>query len=331
MTLVAPYADDAEMGMTVGSNSRFRMIAGIGDLSKILKELIRDLDVVYVFKPCLGSGPCGFGIATIKRVPVLLDVDDYVSSGSLIEKLLFKDLLVRALPIMARTIVVASRELQRIYGAIIRTEKVHYIPNSADLNIFDRSKIKSTSRNSPTFVWCGSIDSSGPCELMIRAFDKMRNDSTLIIVGDGIAKPDVVRLVERLGISKSVKFTGRLGRAMVPRILAASDVGLIPLRNTIHDRCKSPVKLFEYMAMELPTISVDYGEAAYVIRKAGCGLTSAANPESFALAMDQIAENLGFWQQTGKIGRRYLVEQQNWELLSKDLEAVLGNTIRARC
>jgi glycosyltransferase involved in cell wall biosynthesis len=109
--------------------------------------------------------------------------------------------------------------------------------------------------------------------------------------------------------------------------MAASDAGMIPLRDTIHDRCKCPVKLFEYMAMELPIIATNFGESAHVVQEVGCGLTSSNSSESLARAMDQIAEDMPFWDKAGKLGRKYLVEHQNWEKLSNDIEEVLGTIV----
>jgi glycosyltransferase involved in cell wall biosynthesis len=137
-------------------------------------------------------------------------------------------------------------------------------------------------------------------------------------------------LSNSLGVQKNVRFVGAVEHSNVPSILAKADVGLLPLRDTMHDRCKCPIKLYEYMAMELPIVSVDFGESAYVIRDVGCGVTSRNDPDSFAGAMDQVSENLDYWHAMGKKGREYLTDHQNWDILSDKLEQVLMSMIGER-
>jgi glycosyltransferase involved in cell wall biosynthesis len=61
--------------------------------------------------------------------------------------------------------------------------------------------------------------------------------------------------VEQLGLRATVTLTGPQSQPIVADYLAAADVLAIP--DTVTDITASPLKLFEYMAMARPIISVD--------------------------------------------------------------------------
>jgi glycosyltransferase involved in cell wall biosynthesis len=337
IVLVSPYESGSasngqrDNGVDQANNGLGTLELRCGSLGLLrsLSDWGRRVDLVYIFKQCLGSAQYGWALASISRVPILLDIDDYVTSGSSIQKLLLKDALIRLLPIKATKIVVASLELLNLYEGSSLRQKTHYIPNSVDLDLFQ--PVRGRKENStPTFAWPGDLNSLGMCELIIRALAGMKNDAELIIIGEGHARSELQKLAADLDVGQRVRFVGPVTHFEVPSILAGADAGLLPLLNTLHDRCKCPIKLYEYMAMELPVVSVDFGEASHVISDVGCGLTSHNDPNSLARAMDQVVEELGLWRNMGRRGRQYLVENQNWDILSRKLEQVLTSMTSGR-
>ena len=330
IVLVSPYHSqvvvDGSTNNATDSNGlgrdALKLRCGPMELLTSLFEWVKRVDAVYIFKQCLGSAQYGWALASMWHAPILLDIDDYVSSSSYIEKLFLKDAVIRLLPKRANEIVVASRELLNLYGGSFGREKIHYIPNTANLNLF--SPLPARKANpTPVFAWPGDLNSFDVCELIVRAFASMKNEAELIIMGDGRARLAMQKLAAELEVDHKIRFLGPVSHLKVPSILAGVDAGLLPLLDTLHDRCKCPIKLYEYMAMELPVVSVDFGEAAHVIREVGCGITSKIDPNSFAGAMDQVVEDLGVWSKLGKRGRQYLVANQNWELLAAKFEQIL--------
>jgi glycosyltransferase involved in cell wall biosynthesis len=260
---------------------------------------------------------------------LVLDIDDYpfITSSSA-EKIFLKRIVAKSLPRKAVKVIVASKGLLEYYRKEEGLRNVIYIPNSADLSIFNPANYgKQVSDSEPTFVWSGILYFHTPWKFIVKAFKNMKNGARLLIIGDGPARGSLSKLLKSLKIQRKVEITGWLPHTEVPRVLASADIGLLPQYDDMYHRCKCPIKLFEYMAMKLPIVSTNVGEPAYMIHKTGCGVSTSVNYKEFANAMDEIVENLEYWKERGRLGRKYLERCQNWDLLSTKLEETLMNAI----
>jgi glycosyltransferase involved in cell wall biosynthesis len=77
----------------------------------------------------------------------------------------------------------------------------------------------------------------------------------LEIVGDGDYRPDVVRLVDELGLGDAVELSpGVIPLEEVPDRIRAADVGVVPFRDDRFTRSILPTKLLEYVRMGRPAI-----------------------------------------------------------------------------
>ena len=79
-------------------------------------------------------------------------------------------------------------------------------------------------------------------------------DIHILLVGDGPVRKDIELLAEKLNITQHVTITGFVRPENVPYYIDLMDVCLMPGSNK---HC-SPVKLFEYMAMEKPVLAPRY-------------------------------------------------------------------------
>lgn len=79
------------------------------------------------------------------------------------------------------------------------------------------------------------------------------SDATLLIIGDGPGKVELQELAGRLGIGERVHITGIVDRDQMPNFIAALDIAILP--NVV--RYSSPLKLFEYLAMQCAVIAPD--------------------------------------------------------------------------
>jgi len=230
-------------------------------------------------------------------------------------------------------VVVASRgllEFCRKYNK--NEERKCYVPNSVDLTEFNPRKYKrvNQSHDQITFAWTGILYSFVNWKLLIKAFAEMKNTNTkLLIIGRGPAEKILEKYIIRLGIKDRVKLMGWLPHYEVPKVLASADVASIPSHNTLYDACKCPIKLSEYMAMELPIVSTNIGEPAYMIKKIGCGLVTPVDYRRFADAMDIMARDIEYWKRRGRLGRIYPEKFQNWDILSIKLVEFLYKVVQS--
>jgi glycosyltransferase involved in cell wall biosynthesis len=64
----------------------------------------------------------------------------------------------------------------------------------------------------------------------------------------------------------------RMAPADVPALMARSDIGLLPLADNNFSQCKSPTKMFEYMAMKVAVLGAPIGEVARIVKDGESGM-----------------------------------------------------------
>jgi len=152
-------------------------------------------------------------------------------------------------------------------GSIINLNKVHYINNGVDLEVFqsnlERNKICDSDLDDPdTFkvVYTGSIRKANDLSKLVCAAGivqkKANNNIMFLIYGDGDQREELQRLVIQERIS-NIRFKGKVEKKYIPFILSKCDLayneeGQLGLFNY----GSSPNKLFDYFAAGLPILSI---------------------------------------------------------------------------
>ena len=116
-------------------------------------------------------------------------------------------------------------------------------------------------RDPGTFVlgYVGMIGVQDGVDYMIRAVHHLkvhhgRDDFRVVIVGDGPAAADLMKLADELGIGELVHLTGMIPFPAVPRYIASFDICFTPdPSNAYNDSCTT-IKTMEYMALRKPTV-----------------------------------------------------------------------------
>jgi glycosyltransferase involved in cell wall biosynthesis len=96
----------------------------------------------------------------------------------------------------------------------------------------------------------GRFDPQKNHRFLVEIFEKMSKDARLLLVGDGVLRPDVEQQAEALGIRDRILFTGV--RTDVDRLLQAMDVFLMP---SLFEGL--PVSIVEAQAAGLPCLISD--------------------------------------------------------------------------
>jgi glycosyltransferase involved in cell wall biosynthesis len=301
--------------------------------SELLKQINNEYDIVICSKALPSSLGTLYSFYKLKMLPPLvLHVDDYevdfVKSRTNIPllPLIYKFIMYNAKSI--NLTIAASFGLFQLYKRI--TKNVVYLPCSTNLDVFNPYTYKEHQRSSeiPKFMWCGSIDEHFEnLMLLFHAVRLSKSKFKVIIIGGGKKLVELRKVVSILGISGKVEFKGKVEHEVLPQVLSEGDFAVLPLTRTLLNSCKAPIKLFEYMAMCLPIIATDVGEPAYMIRKIGNGIVVKDSNE-MAKAMDNFVYEEKYWKAKGILGRKYLEEKQNWNVLSKCLEDLLSNLLQ---
>ena len=106
---------------------------------------------------------------------------------------------------------------------------------------------------------------------------------------------------------ENVTFSGQQDHEMVPLFLKASDVSLVPLRDTALFSAVLPSKIFEIMAASRPIILSVRGEAKALVERARAGLcVEPENPEMMKDAILKLYENRQLGKTLGSNGKRFV-------------------------
>jgi glycosyltransferase involved in cell wall biosynthesis len=289
--------------------------------SVIRNNLNTDYDMIYVSKLSRLSSLPGYILSKIKKKPLIVDCDDCDwDLGSLTNKIVGNFVIKHN-----DALITASRELHRLYGGT-------YIPNSTDLNKFDPKKYNGKKirkkygigSDKRVFLWAGILHPVVDINLFT-AIGNILRDSYFLIIGDGPRFEELKNTIK----SKNVILTGMVPKDEMPEYYAAADAGVISFPDTRYHRCKCPIKLFEFMAMELPVFTTPVGESKFLVQKSKCGLI-CETPVQFVNNLENISKSK--LSILGRNGRKYLEEKHNWEILSKKLRMVIlvaKNTARS--
>jgi len=88
------------------------------------------------------------------------------------------------------------------------------------------------------------------------------------------------------GVEERVIFTGAVAREQVPFYLAAADALVIP--GTVSGPSASPLKMFEYMAMDRPIVSVDIPALREVLDDRSAYFFPPQDSAALALALEEV-------------------------------------------
>jgi glycosyltransferase involved in cell wall biosynthesis len=141
------------------------------------------------------------------------------------------------------------------------------IPNTPDEALFHANG-RSPGRDDPAVVLThGTVAERYGAQLLIEALPTVLREmpAEAWIVGDGDHLAALRARAQRLGIERQVRFTGRVELEAVPELISQARVGVVPLLPGGYAELMSPNKLFEYVAMERPTVCADLpGVRTYV-------------------------------------------------------------------
>jgi glycosyltransferase involved in cell wall biosynthesis len=153
-------------------------------------------------------------------------------------------------------------------------------------------------------------------ELAVRSFLRLRErlpQAVMLITG---ARADLSALSPPAG---AVVQTGLLSRSDLNAALCASDLHILPLKDTLANRARFPGKLGDYLASGRPVITNPVGDAAAIVERHELGVLAAPDPESMAARMAELLGNRERCRILGQRARRYAVEEFSWQALSRRL------------
>lgn len=176
---------------------------------------------------------------------------------------------------------------------------------------------------------------------------KERKKIKLVLIGEGELFGKVkerVRNYQRKGLipENSVILTSQVSYLLLPLYLKTADVCTAPFNFLsryekgkinlfkLYDMWWSPLKIFEYMAMEKPIVAPEVGSVPLYLGK-DCGLTYPhGDKNALASAILFFFENKSQAVKTGKKAREKVIAEYSWEKKAVELMEIYKEILRER-
>jgi glycosyltransferase involved in cell wall biosynthesis len=339
--LYAAIPADAKIHVVEGKNYP----GFLKSVGQILKKI--DGDIIYAIKPQSAS----FGVALLKRLyskkPVILDIDDwemswhggdewsYHPTAKQLARDIFKaDGVLRSpshplylkwmenLVSKANAVTTHTSFLQKRFGGIS-------VPNGKDISLFDPSRYNpEDSRNRHglseyrVLMFPGAPRPYKGLEDILMALDKINQpDLKLVIVGGSPYDDYDQQLINKWGhrIVKLPKYPADV----MPDLVAAAHVVVVPQRDTPETRAQFPLKLTDGMAMAKPVLSTRVGDIPEILGGTGY-LADPESPEQIAEQIQLIFQNLDSANERGQKARERCVEKYSMEAMASSLKSVIA-------
>ena len=156
-------------------------------------------------------------------------------------------------------------------------------------------------------------------EVLIETFGEIKNEikgAMLIIVGEGYLENNLRDLVNRLGLTDSVLFTGF--QADIPEIIASFDIAVLPSFFEGMGRV-----LLEAMAMEKPVVASRVGGIPDLVKDGINGfLTTPGDAKGLAESIKKLLNDKKLAISMGKEGRKRVTDKFSAETMVRSINNV---------
>jgi glycosyltransferase involved in cell wall biosynthesis len=201
------------------------------------------------------------------------------------------------------------------FSDVLKSKTFSMIPNGVDTSLYcPKPELRSSVRermgwaNKCVGIYTGVIGNQQDFDVILNAAANAPENMHFVIVGGGSHSQLLHSAIAERGL-RNVQLHQPLPEAELVEIMAGADYGISTLRPLEFCLGVHPVKLWSYMACELPVIATEFGESGALLKSLGLGLlVEPANSEDFLAAVTHLQADRDFAKKQGVSGREY-VEQ----------------------
>lgn len=216
----------------------------------------------------------------------------------------------------------------------VPSERIAVLPNGVDIDFFrplpreDAIRRLSLDPDLRYIVFCGHFAPWVDFETILGAFAivaRNRQDTRLLLVGDGVQRPQIERQMRELRIEDVVTITGFVDdRAKVRDFVAASVVALSANRLDRRSRIGvSPVKVAEYLAAGRAVVATDLPGLRRTLAETGAGIVVPIEAAAMSTAILDLLDPKRA-DQFGVHGRKVAEERFAWRTIVRRTLPLFG-------
>ena len=346
-----PREENAYRGIRILPLDRTISVRSLMSNTTLLCEFSKWADVVHLQKAHFYAAIPVVLAAYLTGKPLHYDWDDWE------EKIFFESvhqksptmlltgfsffLMERGLPFLADSVSVASEALRKLTirrGA--DKKKVFLAPVGADLQQFrpdqsrDAIREKYGIKDSLLVLYHGQLHSCQYVRMFLEAIkliSEMQGHDNLrfMIMGSGSELGPLKTYSQELAITERVIFTDYVPHADVPQHIAAADICVAPFEDNEVTRCKSPLKIVEYLASGKPIVASDVGEVRNMVGGAGL-LVAPGKADALAEGILKLAGDETLRKTLAAAARQRAETVYNWKSSAENLEKAYQTNFRTK-
>lgn len=358
--ILPPYTNPEDSGVSEEVEGVLLRNVALGPRHKVLAApllawrmlratLAEKPDLVHLFKPKGYGGLAamlllGLGSLGLRFPPLLLDTDDWEGEGGMndlhpygsLEKRFYR-FQERWLTRRAAGVTVASLGLRRMTAQLgVPQERIFYLPNG----------VRPARRGEGASVRERlGIDPAAPVLLLYTRFFEFDQERVyrvfsevcrrvpalrLLVVGKGRRGEEAAlqEAARSRGFDRALVLAGWVEPSEIPDFLAAADLAVYPLDDTLLNRCKCPAKLTELLLAEVPVVADRVGQATqYVEPEISGRLSDPSRWESMAEEVISLLEDPQRRRLLGREGRRRILSSFSWRDFAAGLDTFYGEHV----
>jgi len=215
-----------------------------------------------------------------------------------------------------------------------KKESILIVPNGIDVNLFNKQespdslKHKFGVSDSIIIGFVGYLVHWHRLDMLMDVYARIRAKfpkTKLFVVGDGVLRNDLEAKAKTLGIESDFIITGRVDHSEIPDYINIFDVAVIPNSNEY----RSPIKMFEYMAMGKAIVAPDQPPIEDVLHDGVEGAVfQNGSADSLYSKLELLLEDKELRSNVGKKAQELVFSQYTWDIHAKTiLDFVFNNRL----
>lgn len=198
---------------------------------------------------------------------------------------------------------------------------VGVIPNGVDPDRFAAEP--GSGSQPPVIAFVGTFRQWHAPELLVQAAARLIDGGDpvrLLLIGDGPSAEHVLATAAQAGVP--VEATGQVAPHEVPALLARADIACAPY--PAGDAYFCPLKVFEYLAAGLPTVSAAVADLPRLLSPHEATLTPPGDLTALTDALRTLVRDPDARRRLGNAGRAAARERFAWSAIAGDVLAKVG-------
>lgn len=348
--IMPPWQTPAEAGRVWQEDGvTIRYVSLQGGVPGITRRLVRAVlatrpGVVHCFKPKAYSGLVGWWLWQFRRhrLRLVVDSDDWEGWGGWNELAPYSPVQKHFFAWQERwgmghchSLTVASRALQSLAWAQgVPPAQVLYLPNGPGIDpdagggAARRAALGLATR--PVLLLYSRLFEFdiGRLIAILQQVHAALPDLAILAVGAGLYAADAAQLRQQLaaaGLLDCFVDVGWLPEAELPATLAAADVGLYLMEDTLLNRTKCPVKLADMLAVGVPVVAEAVGQVPEYVQPGRTGLLCpSGDVAGLAAGLVHLLSDEALRRRLGAGARAHVAANFAWARLAERLDAAYG-------